>query len=78
MFRKGFFFDGCFSAYEGFLYKDTDDYQVILFEDIMEVPADRNIMLVASVEDTQIFFKRLGMETPKALDIFDDLVRKVC
>lgn len=75
MVGKGFFFDGCFSAYEGILHKDPDDYQIILFEDIMEVPGDRSIMLVASIEDTQIFFKRLGMETPKALDIFDDLVK---
>lgn len=65
---QGFKFDGCYAALEG-AYHTGDE--VILFDDIMEVPASNRIMVVASVEDTAFWFERMGIKEPKAISIID-------
>jgi hypothetical protein len=62
----GYVFDGCYAAYEGAAHRA---WKIIHFEDIREVPARRDILLVACVEDTQIFFDRLGIKRPIAINI---------
>lgn len=65
-----YLFDGCYAAHEGALYKG---YDVIFFEEIQEVPASRDILLIACVEDTEVFFKRLDIDVPNSIEIFSYL-----
>lgn len=50
--------DWAVSAYQGFLEKDA---KIILFEDIEEVPKARNNLVVAYIQDTRKYFKKLGI-----------------
>lgn len=58
--------DWAVSAYMGFKEKQAN---IIFFEDIEEVPASRNNILVAYMEDTNKYLERLGIEPKKALNI---------
>jgi len=68
-----FQFDGAYAAYEGAEHNGIKVDDIIQFRDIMEVPARPGIMVVASIEDTRTFFKRIGMESWEydAMDAFD-------
>lgn len=67
-------FDGCYAAHEGAEHRGL---KVIMFEDIMEVPArryksytsDGNILVVACIEDTEKYLERLGVEIPKSINV---------
>ncbi len=58
--------DWAVSAYMGFRQKGT---KTILFEEIEEVPASRQNIVVAFIEDTVKYFKRLGIPEPKPINI---------
>lgn len=58
-------------AYLGFKEKGAN---IVLFEDIMEVPALKNMVLVADIDFTHAHLKRLGIEPPKALNIPEELM----
>ena len=63
--------DWALSAYLGFKEKGA---KIVLFEDIMEVPANKNLILVADIDYTHAFLMRLGIEPPKALNIPEELM----
>lgn len=58
-------------AYLGFKEKGAN---IVLFEDIMEVPLSKNIILVADIDDTHSYIQRFGGEVPKALNIPEELM----
>lgn len=66
-------FDFCYSMYVGALHHGVLASDIIMFEDIMEAPANRNNVVVASVEDTIVFFERCGIEVPKAINLYVSL-----
>jgi hypothetical protein len=58
--------DWAVSAYMGFKERQAD---IILFEDIEEVPASRSNIVVSYIEETVKYFNKLDIEVPKALNI---------
>lgn len=63
-----YIFDGGYAAHEGACYKG---YDVIFFEDIREVPASKDILVVACIESTILYFQRtLGIRVPEPIDWF--------
>ena len=58
-------------AYLGFKEKSAN---IVLFEDIMEVPLSKNIILVADIDDTHSYIERFGGKPPKALNIPQELM----
>ena len=58
--------DWAASAYMGFKQKGT---KVILFENIEEVPISKEIILVAFIEDTTVYLKKLGINPPLSINI---------
>lgn len=62
--------DWMLCAYLGFRELGTD---IIFFEDIEEVPANRNSLVVSYIEDTKLFLAKLGIEIPKPLHIPESL-----
>lgn len=58
------------SAYLGFKERQADIY---FYEDIKEVPTQRNIVLVGCIEDTNEFLSRFGLAPKMALNIPGDL-----
>lgn len=69
----GYLFDGCYCAYEGAMYKN---YKTVLFNDIDEVPIVKNpwdILVVACVEDTIKYFKKVGINVPNSINIPDSI-----
>jgi hypothetical protein len=66
--------DLCYSAYIGLDHMGKlRDKDYFFFEDIMEVPANKNNVVYASVEDTIKFFQRLGVKVPDAINVYDGL-----
>jgi len=63
--------DWAVSAYQGFRDKQMD---IIFFEDIEEVPVSRNNIVVAYIEDTNKYFKKLGLPEKQALNIPKELM----
>lgn len=55
----------------GFKEKSAD---IVLFEDIMDVPLSNNIILVADIDYTHTYLTRMGIEPPKALNIPNELI----
>ena len=66
--------DFCYAAYVG---ADKLGMKPIFFEDIMEVPANRNNLVITNVGDTKSFFMRCDIEVPKAMNVFELLPNKV-
>lgn len=64
--------DWAVSAYMGFKDKQMD---IILFEDIEEVPANPNYVVVAFIEDTIKHFRTLGFEPPLSINIPKELMK---
>jgi hypothetical protein len=62
--------DWAVSAYIGFKQRQADIY---FFEHIDEVPVERSVILVASIENTNIFFERLGLPPKQSINIPDCL-----
>lgn len=62
--------DWAVSAYMGFKEKQAN---IIFFEDIEEVPASRNNIVVAFIEDTNKYLERLGIGPKIALNIPKEL-----
>lgn len=62
--------DWATDAYIGFKQKGAE---IVLFEEIDEVPVRRNNIVVAHIEDTIKYFNKLGIPTPIALNIPDSL-----
>lgn len=62
--------DWAFYAYLGFSQKGS---KIFFFENIMEVPANRNNIVVAPMDETVIFFDRLGIKEPAPLNIPSEL-----
>ena len=60
-------FDFAMACYEG---AQKRGMEIIKFDDIMEVPANKNNLVVACIEDTISYLERLGVDTPYALDAF--------
>jgi len=58
-------------AYMGFKEKSAS---IVMFEDIMEVPLSKNLVLVADIDYTHAYLKRFGVEPPKALNIPEELM----
>lgn len=58
--------DWMVSAYMGFRDKQAN---IIFFEDIEEVPVSRRNIVVAYIEDTNIYLAKLGLPPKKALNI---------
>jgi hypothetical protein len=48
--------------------------EIVLFEDIMEVPISKNNILVADIDATHTHLKRMGIEPPKALNVPEELI----
>lgn len=63
--------DWAVSAYMGFKERGA---KVILIEDIMEVPASKEHMVVGFVQDTNRYLTKLGGQPLKALNIPDELI----
>ena len=63
-----FFFDGCYYADCG---ARKAKYRIIYFENIHEVPANKNVAVIGNIKETSEFFKRLKIEVPKALNAFE-------
>jgi hypothetical protein len=68
---EDFFSTDVYNAYKGFDVRR--EHQTFFYEGIMEVPANKNSMIVGCIEDTVLFFNRLGVEIPKPLNIPDEL-----
>ena len=64
--------DWMLSAYIGFKEKGT---KVILFEDIEEVPTSPFNIVVAWIEDTLKYFKKMGIPEMKSLNVPSELLR---
>lgn len=62
--------DWSVSAYLGFKERQADIY---FYEDIKEVPTQRNIVLVGCIEDTNEFLSRFGLGPKMALNIPKEL-----
>ena len=58
-------------AYLGFKEKNAS---IVMFEDIMEVPISKNLVLVADIDYTHAYLTRMGIEPPKALNIPTELM----
>ncbi len=58
-------------AYLGFLRKK--EHNLLFFEDINEVPANKKSMIIGFIDDTVKFFEKLEIEIPKPLNIPDSL-----
>lgn len=58
--------DWGYAAYIGFSQKQVN---IIFYEDIEEVPATKFNIVVGPIEDTISYWKRIGVETPPALNI---------
>jgi hypothetical protein len=63
--------DWSVSAYLGFKDKQMD---IIFFEDIEEVPANPNNIVVSFIEDTIKHFKTLGINPPLSINIPNELM----
>jgi hypothetical protein len=64
------FGDFVFAAYEGFLHdRDADLYDLKFYTDIKTVEPDINTVVIGCVEDTEQYFRALGVEPPKALNV---------
>lgn len=64
--------DWAVSAYLGFKDKQMD---IIFFEDIEEVPANPNNIVVSFIEDTIKHFKTLGINPPLSINIPSELMK---
>jgi hypothetical protein len=64
--------DWAVSAYLGFRDKQMN---IIFFENIEEVPISPNNIVVAYIEDTIKYFKNLGVDIPKAINIPKELIK---
>lgn len=64
---EDFFSLDVYNAYKGFDVRR--EHKPFFYENIMEVPANKNNMVVACIEDTVAFFNRLGITIPKPLNI---------
>ena len=64
--------DWLVSAYMGFRDKQMD---IIFFEDIEEVPVNKNNLVVAFIEDTIKYFRYLGIEPPLSINIPEELMK---
>lgn len=64
--------DWAADAYIGFRDKGTE---IILFEDIEEVPNSKNSIVVAFIEDTVKYFDRVGIKTPEPLNVPKSLIK---
>lgn len=64
--------DWAVSAYMEFRAKQSDIY---FFEDINEVPISKYVILVASIENTNIYLKELGLSPKLALNIPSELYK---
>jgi hypothetical protein len=58
--------DWGFQAYLGFNKRGTD---IIFFEDIMQVPANRLNIVVAHINETREYFGRIGIDVPSPMNI---------
>lgn len=68
--------DWGYAAYLGFQKRGTP---VIFYEDIYEVPTSRSNIVVGCIEDTKIYFDKLGVNIPDPLDIPKELnIRDIC
>jgi len=64
---NGFPFDDwAVSAYLGFRDRQAN---IFFFENIEEVPVRKNVILVASIENTNAFFQKLGLPPKQAINI---------
>ena len=57
--------DWAYTAYQGFKNRGTD---IIIFEDIEEVPVSRYNFVVGFVEDTVKYLAKLGIDAKRGLD----------
>lgn len=64
--------DWAVSAYIGFRQRQADIY---LFERIEEVPTERSVILIASIENTNTFFEKLGIPPKQSLNIPNCLLK---
>lgn len=64
--------DTATSAYLGFKDRGTD---IVLFENIEEVPTSKYNVVVGSIEVTNSYFNRFGIPCKKPLNIPDELVK---
>jgi hypothetical protein len=58
-------------AYEGF--SELKDIEIFSFENPIEIPNDKNVLVVGSVESTLHFFNSLGVPIPVSLKIPNEL-----
>lgn len=63
--------DFIFSAFEGIL---KNNYQYKFFEDIDDVPLNKNVVVIGYVEDTIKWFEKMDIDEPKPFDIPDFLL----
>lgn len=69
-----FFDDWAFAAYVGFKNRGfIKDKSLFFYEDIMEVPAKKTNIVVGPIEDSVIYFERLGVDVPEPLNIPESL-----
>lgn len=57
-------------SFAAFIGADKMGMEYIFFEDIMEVPANRNNIVVSDIDDMVVFFNRLGINVPAPLDAY--------
>ena len=62
--------DWAFTAYLGFKARGCT---IIFFDDIQEVPVNKNTIVIANIDDTLWYFKQLGVELPLPLNIPPDI-----
>ena len=63
--------DFIFSAFEGIL---KNNYQYKFFEDIDDVPLNKNVVVIGYVEDTIKWFEKMNIDEPKPFDVPDFLL----
>lgn len=68
--RGEIFDDFAFSAYIGFKYKH---HIIRFFQNIDEVPVDKNHLIVGSIENTLSYFNKLGINIPEPIHMPNEL-----
>jgi hypothetical protein len=58
-------------ALQGFRAKEAN---IVLFEDILEVPLNRNSLVVSDIKDTRFFFKQMGWNVKEDLSLPKELI----
>jgi len=66
-FGETFATDYVYAAYEGFLYREDQDYEAYFFNEIDEVPKRKNVIVFGFIEDCVKWFKSMNIDVPRPI-----------